>query len=87
MNKRKAIALLTDSEFHLCGMNPELFRSAAKGLRHRSETHDAEADGLIHAHHIHMHNGPAITAVVALRHFVRIKMDKHCQLPLKDLQR
>ena len=63
-------------------MNSELFGRAAKGLRHRAETDNAEADGLIHAQHGHVHNRSTCSAIIALRPFIRIEMDKHCQRPL-----
>ena len=57
--------------------NLQFLGRTAEGLRHRPEAYQAEIDRLIHANHRHMHDCAGCTAIVALRTFIRIEMDKH----------
>ena len=65
----------------LSAIDFELLRGTHEDLRYRAETYPAEVEALVHAHHRHLHDRPALAAVVALRSLLRIEMNKHRGLP------
>jgi hypothetical protein len=67
------VAILT----MLSRSNLQFLGRTAEGLRHCPEAYQAEIDRLIHANHRHMHDCAGCTAIVTLRTFIRIEMDKH----------